>query len=228
MGDQFEKWIQNSAPVVAVDETKKEIHLAVLKQRLRQRDQRHHKRMKQIRRSGVAAMALVFILVGGNVSELGSDGFELEISPSNLVPDAKNARIGFRKTKLGFPGSMPEEEVLDLTQQMEAEIGIPAEVISINVHGNVIWDILYEYEVKGEKKLVGGKAVDRPSKLTRAHFEFVKSELDLLTEMIGSGNLVPVSSRIESVDGYPFLIKEYHFQSEKYGLVVYGKGVFTH
>jgi hypothetical protein len=226
MKNQFEDWIQESAPAVEVDDTKKEIHLAILKQRLRERESRHKTRQKGMRRTSVAFVVLVFVLIGGNVSELGSDGFDLVISENELGTDLSHVEIGFRKSGLGVPDEMPHDEVQELAMQIEAQNGTPAEVEVIKLQGNEFWTILFEYEVGDGTRLSGHTVKDRPSKPTRAHVNFSKAEIQLMWDEINSGNLSPVSSRIETVDGYRFLMKVYHYQSDQFGLVEYQKGIF--
>jgi len=224
MNNEFEKWIRESAPVVEVDEHHKEMHLAVLKNRLRDRDKLHMKRQKQTRRASVVVAALMFVMIGGNVSELGSDGFDFVVSENEFNSETKSMEIGFRKLSISGSVGDSDELLRDLAVQMEMGDGIPASVGAIEIKGHVWWDIRFDYNVRGGMHPGGRTVRDRPSSPTLAHLEFAETEMKQIDERIENGSLSAVSSRIETVEGYRFLIKEYHIQSDQFGLIVWKKG----
>jgi len=161
VSNEFEKWIQESAPSVEVNETRKEIHLAVLRQRLRERENRYQTRQKRTRRASVAAVALVFVLIGGNVSELGSDGFEFVVSESEYMSTSKTVEVGFRKSKIAGNDDTPSEFLRDLVVEMGFSDGVPVSVESVGIQGSESWAIVFEYDVKGSKE-TGGRTVVVP------------------------------------------------------------------
>lgn len=226
MNNNFEKWIQDSAPSVEVDETNKEIHLALLRHRLRERENRSKIRRKRAGRVGVAALAIVFVFIGGNFSELGSDGFEFVARQNEYLPESTSVEIGFRKLRMTGPPDVSYESLRDLAVEMEAGDGIPKSVVVIGIHGNENWVLEFEYDVGGETHN-GARAPilpGRPSKITKDHLDFAINELDEVLKNIENGNLQPVSSRVQTIEGYRFLMKVYHVQSENYGLVLFQQG----
>lgn len=226
MNNNFEKWIQDSAPSIEVDETSKEIHLAVLRQRLRERENRSRARRKRAGRVGVTALAIVFVFIGGNFSELGSDGFEFVATQNKFLQESRSVEVGFRKSFITGPSEMSYETLRDIAVEMEAGDGIPINIEVIGIHGNEHWVLEVEYDMGGEIH-TGARAInlpDRPSNITKDHLDFAINELEGVLKNIENGKLQPVSSRAQTLEGCRFLIKEYHIQSEKFGLVVFQKG----
>lgn len=228
MSDKFEKWIQESSPSVEINENSKEIHLAVLKQRLREREKQHVNRQTRMRRSGVVVVALMIVIAGGNVAELGSDGFDYKIVESDLVSETQQLEVGHRQSAITGPASMNSDTLRDLEVEMEYSQGIPVSVEAIGIHGDESWSINFEYDVNGIRQTGGRMVKDRPSNPTMDHLRFAESELELVLKMITKGMLHPVATRKETVEGYSFLIKSFQVQSEQLGLIIYQKGLLIH
>lgn len=226
MSNEFEKWIESSAPAVEADKGMKEVHLAILKQRLRDRDKQYKVRQKRTRRGSIVAVVLMFVLVGGNISELGSDGFELETSESLLVDGMNNVTVGHREFGFGAPKSLTKAETEDFARQAEWRHGQPVGVECLEIQGAAAWFINFHYDLDGSTSLGSHSVRDRPSTAGMDHLNFSQHEYDGMEEKIKNGTLAPVSSRIETVDGFRFFIKVYNFESSEFGSVVFQKGEF--
>lgn len=216
--------MQESSPSLEVNTTRKDIHLAVLKQRLRERETRHLNRQKKIRRTGVVVAAFILVLVGGNVAELGSDGFDISIQGPASIPDNNLAVIGFRRDGMNVLEEDSPEIIEAFARLIGARNGIPLNASSYSVNEKEFWSIQFEYQVGNIKRNYSRGPDDRPSTTTREHLDFLVSESDLMLEQIEKGILQSVSSHTEIVDGVRFMFKTYHYQSKKYGLVVYKHG----
>jgi len=77
MNAKIENWIRESAPTIHLNEVKKEAHLAVLKERFRQREVRRSQQRVGLRRLSFAGILVLFFMSGSEVSELGSEGFDV-------------------------------------------------------------------------------------------------------------------------------------------------------
>jgi hypothetical protein len=219
--DKFEKWIMEAAPEVPINEMKKEIHLWVLRERLREKEILRNRRHKRQRRASMVAVLLVFFLYSGNVSELGSDGFEITMFE---IDGGLKSISGHRETYVPVYEEDTAEEILDLHQQIEARIGWPVSVDAYGFEGAIQWTISYEYQVGEEKRLYTETVLGRPSVLTREMQAFMLAEGDKMMEQAEEGILVPVETREEEVEETLFLLKFYEYESENYGIVKYIKG----
>ena len=222
--DKFEQWIQECAPTVEVNATRKAIHLAVLKQRLRARENQHRNRQKRAWRSGVMVTAVVLVLIGGNFAELGSDGFDSSLWGPSRIPGYNLVVTGLRGDRMMVHEEDSPQVIEAFARLVNARDGDPLSVDLYRVNGDGYWGVTLEYQVGNIKRNYCRKAEDRPSTLTRAHLDFLDSESELMLNQIENGILPPVSSHVEIVDDIQFMIKTYHYQSKKYGLVVYKHG----
>ncbi len=227
MNNKFEKWIEESAPVVVMNSSKKDFHLAVLKQRLRDREVLYRKRQLQKQHTGIATVVLVLVLIGGSVSELGSDGFDFVVPDYQVTPSHERVDIGFRGARMSILGGETHEEVREFAMLSEGRIGIPVGVTAYEFQGSENWSMGFEYQAGDHKRVTHQAVLDRPSVVTMDFFQFLKTEDDLLTGQIEEGTLRPVSIQVEEIDGFHFLIKKYSYRSERYGTVIYKRGALV-
>ena len=223
MTDQFEDWIKESAPSVHVNELKKEVHLAVLKERLRAREIRHQRRHHRQRRASMVAVVLMFLLIGGNVSELGSDGFDITITESEALKE-KVASIGFRGSEFTLQDDDTEADVEDLAQQIQADLGHPVGISMYEIDGDQFWTVIQEYEVNGQMQTRTQFPSTHESSINESISDFLTGEALVMMREIKSGELLPFVTREESVDGVSFLAKVYRYHSAKHGEVIFLRG----
>ncbi len=220
----FEKWIQESAPSVEVNKLKKEVHLSVLKQRLREREAQHIRRVNKTRRTSVALAALLVVLVGGNFSELGSDGFNIiDVIPSS-VPGYDLSITGFRGDGIMVLKEDSPELIEEFSRMIDAGLGIPLDVESYSVRGKEFWSLNREYQARGITRNYSKTVLDRENEIIRDHLTFLQAENELMMEQIDSGTLLPISIKAEMIEGIPFMIETYEYLSEEFGKVVYKRG----
>ncbi len=226
MSDIFENWIRESAPRGKVNDLKKEIHLAVLKERLRGMDRRRSLRHQRQMRASMVATVVLSLLVGGNFSQLGSDGFDIIVNgPMPAFEHSLNSVSGLREMKVQVGSFDSPEVVLDLHQQIEGRIGRVVSLTAIEVQGAMNWTITMKHQAGDTKREYTTEVLDRRSKMSRAKAAFIREESDTMFRQVKNGILRPIMIRNEVVDGTRFLIKEYVYHSDKFGDVTYLFGV---
>jgi len=219
MNSEFDKWVEESAPQVEVNNIRKEIHLAVLQTRLRKRDKDYRRRQNRFRRGSILSLAMMFIFIGGNFSQLGSDGFDFVVTENEFLPGNKSLEIGFRKASMGGPCYMTDEVLVEISSKMEAGERTTIGVESVTIHGKEFWSMEFEVEMGNFMVPTGGEVNDRLSEMTRDHLDFMQTENQSILRKAADGTLKPSAEWVETIDGCRFLMKEYNVNSKKYGFV---------
>ncbi len=228
MKNNFEQWIRESAPVVEIDEIKKEAHLAVLKERLRVREGQHRRRGRRQLRASMVAVVVVLMFFGGEFSELGSDGFDINFLGIPAHDHGQLVEIGMRGFKIGVPEDQPRDVTRDLVTQLQARIGDPVEMVSVQAQGGEQWLIVREYLVEGKITRYTAGSLDHEDVKIQALLPFIMEESSIMMNQVDSGELLPVGAKQMVVDGFLFEVKVYEYTSNKYGKVTLLKGLPIH
>lgn len=229
MNEQFEQWVRESAPAVQVNEMKMEAHLAVLKERLRNRDVRRHRQHRKYRRTGMVAVVLLLFLGGGYFSKLGSDGYEHIWSTEEAAIEGATVEnefmdFGQRKHSITKMEGKSEDYHVELMQLVEAGLGTPVFFGMLQIHGKQWWSIYNEYETSEGIEGVGSSTNTRPGEQTEAHTDFLNHAIGPFMARIKSGETPVSETRLMEVDGHVFLTKIYVDQVPGFGEVIYYKG----
>lgn len=223
MNDPLGKWISDVAPPLVVDEVKKEAHLAVLKERLRQRQIQNERRHDRLLRSSVTAAVLVFLMIGGRVADLGSDGFDYTLEK----PQSQRlgyANVGLRHDAFNIREDDRPEEITDFAQQVAADLGQPVSIFMYVIEGNEYCTVRKQYQMGDEVRIAGGEAKDRKMKNLSLLMDFLETEGTEIHDQIRSGALLPLETRVEEVEGHSYQAQVYHFHSTNHGEVLYLRG----
>ena len=228
MNKQFEDRIREFTPPIHLNEMKKEAHLAVLKERMRVREIQGRRRHRRFRRQGLIPVVLMLMMVGWGDTELGSDDFEPDIFYSPEVGQ-RVAVTGIREVIINIDEDMTVAEVEELNHQLAARTGVPVEMYAFSLGGKASWHIGFEYQVGDKKETRWERVLDRPNGLNRKHYEFSQtSEWKEFNNSVTTGQLAPSELTVETLDGIEFEVRVYHYQSEKFGSIIYMEGRPTH
>lgn len=221
VNEQFDNWVREMIPAPRESEIKKEIHLAILKERLR--NKAIERRGQRIRRGMVVVPFVLLTFFFGSTSELGGDGFDLVELDSPGIPgriyENEFREEGFNLVSEDLPGKNEE-----LNRQMAAGEGTVVGVEGFEINGKVEWSIKREYSVSGER-LVLGFSPDSPSTGSpRELREFLLNEWSFYENQIEEGRLLPDGERIQKLDGIEFVVQYWEIPARNSGSVVYYSG----
>jgi len=141
MNNNFDQWIRDCAPDFEVDEINKETHLAILKESMRQRKLLQSRREKWQLRVSMVAAVLVFILIGGNYSQLGSDGFDPTVLDIPANDQGNFVTFGMSRMGLRVPEDQSEEETTRQVTRFVARLGEPLRVHGFLMDGRESWSV---------------------------------------------------------------------------------------
>ncbi|PID81649.1 hypothetical protein CSB20_01925 [bacterium DOLZORAL124_64_63] len=225
MADQFEDWLRDCAPSVEVNAMKKEAHLAILQERLRLRAAKRRRAQVFMRHATLAAAVCFFMIMGVNVLELGSDGFEYEVEELEWNNHQLMGEYGFRDERFVFRESDSYRDVKKLQHQFTTRLGTVLGLEAWQVQGEWDWMLDIGYESRSGLRIQTQSALDRPSS---ANVEFYREEEKAIKDLIAAGKLKPVGNRTETIDGTLFDIQVYRYPTEKFGTVTLWQGVPIH
>ncbi len=225
MNNKFEQWIREVAPETQIDEINKEAHLAVLKERLRKREAKHRRNNRRQRNASMFFVILLFSFGGGAFSPLGSDGFEFLFKKrAHQSEDMISVEMGLREHRFSTQADISQDNLMDLATQLEAGIGEPIGLKSIQIDGAETWNVGKNYLVDGEIVCYWGESSSRKDIDALSLFPFLVEESSKMENEVDSGVLQPVETRNVLVDGVLYDTKVYKYQSKKYGEVTFLKG----
>ena len=225
VNDQFDNWVREVIPAPEENEMKKEIHLAILKERLRTKE---IKRRRQRYRYGMMVAPFLFVvLYFGNTVDLGGDGFDLVEVEAPVSPGSayKNdfREEGFLTTQNDSSG-----DILELTQQIAAGEGTIIGLEGYEIHGKIEWSIIREYSVSG-KIFVLGTSPHFPSSDTPLELrDFLVNEWSQYESRIEAGTIASAGQKNLDFDGIAFSIQYWTIPTEKFGIVKYYSGKPIH
>jgi len=222
MTDQFDEWLRGTMPDVSENETRKEIHLAILKERLRARG--IARRNRYLKRGLLAVPVLLLVVLVGNVSELGSDGFglvQLE-STETLGRVFKNE---FRGGGFNILDDKTDEEIYEYSQQLAAGEGVNISATGWKANGMVLWSIIREFTVMGKVSTVSMSAEEPPSNWPREMSPFFTEHWAQYEQQVLSGEIQPAGEIVQVLDGKQFLLEYWLIPTEDYGEVIYYSGL---
>ncbi len=227
MNSNFEQWMRDCAPEVEINEIKKEAHWAILKERMRLREIKHKQREERRLQTSMVAAVLMFIFIGGSMSPLGSDGFNITDSDNQFYDDGRLVQVG-TTAGLNFviPNDYSPEEAADLITQTKAQLGEMVGLTRLVASGGSTWSFGREIQMRGETTISWGVAVGFESVMAEKVLPFIFSDSgEKFLLDVDAGKYQPVRMEGVSVEGRPFSIKVYAKSFEKFGVVEYWIGV---
>jgi hypothetical protein len=220
MNDKFDKWLRDAIPNVPEDRVKQEIHLAILKERMR--DKKTQRRRWALRWSLIGAPVLLAVLLVGNVVELGGDSFDLVEHESELV--GKYVANEFRGVGFNVYEDQTDKEIQEFNQQIAAGEGIVVGLDGWIIDGVETWSILREYNVLGEIIKAGMASKSKPERSRSDVLKLINFDWELLEAKMESDEYQLDGTEEMAVDGMLFFVERYSFLTEEYGRVVHYEG----
>lgn len=192
MTQDFDKLISDAAPQVPDCGPSRRLTRVMLKMRMRQEARR---RQARDRRGMSLAAGLVFMFViGGQITELGGDGFDT-ISRLTEIDNGGTfieTTAPFRNTRLTVPEGTSSDKIYELQQAIAADDRKPIMLEGIKVHGKTLWTMEYSTVIQGEicqivsspKDLIGFK-----TEVTPKTFEFVYNQITSFKDLVRQGKV---------------------------------------
>lgn len=222
MKDPFDDWIRGAIPEIPEDKFKKEIHLAILKERMRARGvQRQH---RGLRWGMIAAPLVLLILFFGNVVELGGDGFDL-VEVEGSKDSGRILLNEFRGVGFNVYEDETEAEIRELNQQLAAGEGVVVGVEGWIIQGHANWGVIREYTVFGKKKTSARTPESPPTKNVAKALVQMNVDWDALDALVKSGDFQPEAIEPIELDGILFSVQRWSIPTEEYGTVIHYSGV---
>lgn len=224
MNKNFDDWARDLAPPMGVDEVSRKAHLTILKDRLRTREITRRRRRVGTRRASMVALVVLVTFLGGNLSELGSDGFDHVLKPVESR-ERLRATVGHRETRVGVRS---EEAAPEMIQKTEMDLGHPELLDVVIVKGTEQWTVsIPELLSTGERYLRtrtphGMEALNKGNAAGHLNF-FANYEQDWATR-ITNGHAQPVATEIIEAEGQRFLTRVYQETFPGLGVVTWKKG----
>jgi len=217
MNDQFDEWLKDTIPEVERDETRQEIQLAVLKERLRQRAAVRRRRFKG---TMIVLPVLLLAIVAGNVPELGSDGFEYERLAATSIP-GEVIKTGFREDAVNLPAGTADADVIDIGAQIAANMGIVVEVEGWKIGSDVYWSMTRINDVAGKEELLNKPSLSPQSRPSRKLYSFSNSTWPSIRANILSGSIAPSGKEDVVLDGESYTTTYWNIVDESIGNLTY-------
>ena len=212
MSDKFEKFIRDYRPDVPENLVDKKVQWAMLREKIRQK--RIQTKRQRLKRS-IGAVALIGVMfVSGNLSQLGSDGFDIQELDTNGQYGQVYQHV-FRKDKFNVPKGTPESTVEAFVQEMALDTGVVRSVEGIRIGDCTWWMITREYVVNGESTFTSERSDDPLSCRSRQVGRFWIENSAALLPMVESGE-IQVSGETEiTLEGYSFKVKVWSLEPLK-------------
>jgi hypothetical protein len=220
MNDAFGEWLKNEIPESQEDRVRQEVHLAILKERMRSKQVRRRRRVFRWSLIGVPVV-LVALLVG-NVVELGGDSFDLVEHESELV--GSYVANEFRGVGFNVYEDQTDKEIQEFNQQIAAGEGIVVGLDGWIIDGVETWSIFREYNVLGEIIKAGMAPKSKPERSRSDVLKLINFDWELLEAKMESDEYQLDGTEEMAVDGMLFFVERYSFLTEEYGRVVHYEG----
>lgn len=228
MTQDFDKLIASAAPEVPDCGESRRTARALMNERVRLETQRQ--RTRHLRRISVAAGLVFVVMMGGQLSELGSDGFDfkmgtLELSNGETVPQIVNT---FRGAGAGITSKMTEDELYEFQQQILLREGTIESITGLSFNdAPPQWFINYLIINNGKVKVIEreplGLSVENMP-ISRDKVRFLIDELDSFMELVASGQIAGKPYDKIAADGVTFEVRQWSKQYPQWGLFTYYRG----
>ena len=228
MTRELDKLITDAVPPVPDSGPSRRVTRALLRDRMRKESRRAHRR----RLAGVSlAAGLAFLLVlGGQVSDLGSDAFELEIHEVEIGTEEPLllAKSKIRGTVTNALPGMTSEDIQEMQQQLLLREGRVKSITAFSINGGTpYWKVKVSTEVNGVPTTLARDPID----LIGAKNQFSRELLDFLVEhgqefdtLVKSGRLEPEPYGDVSANGMLFRVQKWTKEYAGWGTATYFEG----
>jgi len=219
LDDPFETWLRETIPATPVDETRQEMHLAILKERMRLDQARRRRRMRLT--CSVLPLVVVVLLVGGR--DVGSDGFDLVQLEQTTGSEAVVSNV-FRGDGFNVPAGSTARETQEFNQQLAADDGVVVRAVGWEVRGKNNWSLMREYNVHGQARTAGADPRLTPSHWTGEMLVFLTGPASGYVTQIEAGLIAPTGSVVKELDGEPYKLDYWTIPTADFGEVTYYAG----
>lgn len=223
MNNSFEQWIRDCAPENEIDDIRKEAHLVVLKERLRQREIRYQSRQKRQLRASMVAVVAVFIIVSGNFSQLGSDGFDL-IEFEGVHTKGKIVKNVFRGDGFNVLEGESSADILETNRQITAGEGVVFKLEGWTISKKTHWIVCRLIVVNGKEKILAQSPDSIPEENTKQHFLYLTQDWEAQLKKMESDGPPPGGELKKVVDGVTFQLQYWDFDTKDFGPIRYYMG----
>jgi|GEM_PF-6573713 len=174
MSDRMDKWLRAVAPEVPDSAP----HKARLRQRLREKLDARHRRRRRWRQIGVLAASLALVAVfSGQITDLGSDSFEvvdtIKTSDGGTMVAVGHQRTWIKLKEDGSPGYVREN-----VAQIVANEGVVELLMIVRIGEGVHSNIARATVIDGEKISLTNRCKDIPNNTTDEIAEFMMHRYD--------------------------------------------------
>jgi len=180
------------------------------------------------------------LLFSGQVSEVGSDGFEMELVSDGAVQEAGKASIGSGETKQKqftifesklsgehfAPHDGTEDGARAIQEMVSGGVSAPRTVTRWEFEGGWRWAVIY-YDPQ-ERVWAGTDPVGTQNKSNDAFNEFMISEPQKYLILKEGGGGAVVGTFFREIEGIEYEFTKWEFLTEAGKVVRYWEGVPTH
>lgn len=149
MTQDFDKLISNSAPVVPDSGASRRMAQTLLHEKMRGQERRRQRRNR--RGMSLAATVVFLLVIGGQATQLGSDGFDVVTRDLELdgLGGITISETGFRKDLTAFRPGTTQEVIDEVNQVYAAEEQVPFKLSGYQIEGKTFWMMEYHSLIKG-------------------------------------------------------------------------------
>ncbi len=228
MTRDFDRLITKAAPVVPDSGPSRRVARALLHERMR----RHaHQRNRRGRWGVSLAAGLAFLwVIGGQIGQLGSDSFELELK-SFTDSGGRSVPVAVSKTRGIVVNTLPDmtaEDIQEFQQQILLDEGIIVDLHGFSFDGSTpYWQVTRLVVTNGTSHTVTGDPVDlsvENGRLPRSAIPFFSNLAAGFMAEVNGGRIPATDFATVSACGINFKVKQWQRHYPEVGLVTYYRG----
>ncbi len=184
------------------------------------RKKRERRNIKRV--ASVLSLAVLCVLAF-NISDLGSDGFDM-VEVENSKGPWRIVKNEFRGDGFNVLEGDSEADIHEKNQQFLADLGVIIGVEGWMIKGNTRWIVRREYIINGKNSETGRPSLVPPSSRNEDIGNFILEDWSDFNEQIETGTISPTIFQEKQLDGVSFQIQGWVLTTKKYGQVSYFKG----
>ena len=231
MTQDFDKLISDAAPVVPDNGASRRMTRALLHEKMRHQERRSRK--QDLRGMSLAASLVFLIVIGGQVTQLGSDGFEVELVPwdignGEIIPRMVSpirGNVGVSVPGLSDEGNRQLQEMYMLRSGSLEELSGRAFDQDTPVWNTVFVETIDGIEVRTAHDPINLSVTN--GKPRRDKIQFMLNEYEGFLELVASWKIPAIPYGQISAEGMVFEVTSWTKTYPEWGTFTYYQGLPT-